>query len=79
MNAVCTHLDHVLITGIPSLRRGLRELPVHRGNWLRCSYCLTCGHVGCCRFSQPLRASACTGCAESDRRRSSRAKWNWCT
>jgi uncharacterized UBP type Zn finger protein len=56
--AVCTHLDHILITELPESVDGCEDCLKTGGKWLHLRFCLECGHVGCCDDSPGRHATA---------------------
>jgi hypothetical protein len=56
--AVCTHLDHVLVTELPESVDGCAECLAVGDGWVHLRICLECGSVGCCDSSPNRHASA---------------------
>jgi uncharacterized UBP type Zn finger protein len=80
MNDVCTHLDQILITGMPASVEGCEDCLRIGGKWLHLRICLTCGHVGCCDDSPNRHARAHAQAAQHPIVRSLEPgeDWSWC-
>ena len=86
--AICTHLDHVLVTELPEAVAGCEDCLAIGDPWLHLRICLECGHVGCCDDSPNRHATnmqrrrSTRSSARSSRARSGRgATWTrsrWC-
>jgi uncharacterized UBP type Zn finger protein len=55
--AVCTHLDQVEFTQLPSSIAGCEDCLAIGGRWLHLRMCMTCGKIGCCDSSPNRHAS----------------------
>ena len=58
MSDVCSHLDQVSLTELPTSVDGCEDCLRDGGKWLHLRICLTCGHVGCCDNSPGRHATA---------------------
>jgi hypothetical protein len=56
--ATCTHLDHVLVTTLPSAVAGCEGCLAIGDGWVHLRICLECGKVGCCDSSPNRHATA---------------------
>ena len=57
-DAVCTHLDKVVVRELPPEVWGCEDCLRQGSKWLHLRICLTCGHVGCCDDSPKRHATA---------------------
>jgi hypothetical protein len=48
MSAICTHLDTIEVTGLPSEIEGCEDCLAIGGWWIHLRMCQSCGHIGCC-------------------------------
>jgi hypothetical protein len=55
---VCTHLDEIGLTSVPSSVPGCEDCLNIGGRWVHLRICLSCGHVGCCDSSPNRHATA---------------------
>jgi len=78
--AVCSHLDHVLITQLPEAVDGCEDCLATGDPWLHLRICLECGKVGCCDDSPNRHASAHAHDSGHPIIRSLQAGeiWSWC-
>ncbi len=78
--ARCDHLDHVLVTELPSSSPGCEECLATGSRWLHLRICLECGHVGCCDDSPNRHASAHHAATHHPIIRSLERgeRWAWC-
>jgi len=78
--AVCTHLDHVLVTELPESVDGCAECLAVGDPWFHLRICLECGQVGCCDSSPNRHASAHAQASGHPVMRSLEPGevWSWC-
>ncbi|HEX5261174.1 MAG TPA: UBP-type zinc finger domain-containing protein [Gaiellales bacterium] len=78
--AVCTHLDLVEFTQLPSSIAGCEECLASGGRWLHLRMCMTCGKIGCCDSSPNRHASRHAREASHPVIRSAEPgeSWSWC-
>src|SRR4029077_1729191 len=76
----CTHLDHVLITELPTAVDGCEDCLLTGDPWLHLRICLECGHVGCCDDSPNRHATAHSRSSGHPLIRSLEPGeiWSWC-
>jgi Zn-finger in ubiquitin-hydrolases and other protein len=79
-NAVCAHLDQILVRELPPSVPGCEDCLRIGGKWLHLRICLTCSHVGCCDDSPNHHASAHAHATSHPIIRSLEQgeDWNWC-
>ena len=78
--ALCTHLDHVLVTELPESVEGCEECLAAGDPWFHLRICLECGKVGCCDSSPNRHASAHAQASGHPVMRSIEPGevWSWC-
>ena len=78
--AVCTHLDHVLVTELPESVDGCAQCLAVGDPWFHLRICLECGQVGCCDSSPNRHASAHAQASGHPVMRSLEPGevWSWC-
>jgi uncharacterized UBP type Zn finger protein len=78
--AICSHLDHVLITELPESVDGCQDCLAIGGLWVHLRICLECGHVGCCDSSPNRHATAHARSSGHPIIRSLQPgeDWSWC-
>lgn len=77
---VCSHLDRIEVTELPSTIAGCEDCLAIGGEWLHLRMCMTCGKIGCCDSSPNRHAS---GHARADdhpivRSAEPGEDWSWC-
>jgi len=80
MAPVCSHLDQIEVTEIPSEIAGCEECLTTGSRWVHLRMRLTCGKVGCCDDSPNRHASAHVHETEHPLIRSVERgeEWCWC-
>jgi hypothetical protein len=80
MSELCTHVDHVHVTELPSSSEGCEECLASGGRWLHLRICLECGKVGCCDSSPSQHARRHAAEAQHPIIRSLQPgeQWSWC-
>jgi uncharacterized UBP type Zn finger protein len=78
--AICTHLDRIVVTAPPATIAGCEECLKVGDRWLHLRMCMTCGKIGCCDSSPNRHASRH---AQDDghpiaRSAESGEDWSWC-
>jgi hypothetical protein len=77
---ICTHLDRIAVTTLPSSIAGCEECMKIGSRWVHLRMCMTCGKIGCCDASPNRHARR--HAAEDDHpiARSAEAgeEWSWC-
>ncbi len=58
MSTVCTHLDSVVVTELPSDIPGCEDCLASGGSWVHLRMCQACGRIGCCDSSPNRHATA---------------------
>ena len=48
---VCSHLDRIAVTDLPSSIEGCEECLKIGSGWVHLRMCMTCGKIGCCDSS----------------------------
>ena len=78
--AICSHLDHVLITQLPEAVDGCADCLAAGDKWLHLRICLECGKVGCCDDSPNRHATAHANESGHPIIRSLEPgeEWSWC-
>jgi uncharacterized UBP type Zn finger protein len=56
--AICTHLEQIELTELPSHIAGCEECLKIGSPWVHLRMCLTCGKIGCCDSSPNRHARA---------------------
>jgi len=77
---VCTHLDQISVTTLPSQIDGCEECLKIGGRWLHLRMCMSCGKIGCCD-SSPNRHARAHAAAEAHpiaRSAEPGEDWSWC-
>ncbi|HXY17324.1 MAG TPA: UBP-type zinc finger domain-containing protein [Gaiellaceae bacterium] len=77
---VCTHLDQISVTTLPSQIDGCEECLKIGGRWLHLRMCMSCGKIGCCDSSPNRHARAHAAEEAHPIARSAEAgeDWSWC-
>jgi uncharacterized UBP type Zn finger protein len=82
MAPVCSHLDQVRLTEVPTRADvpGCEDCLAIGGTWVHLRVCLTCGKVGCCDDSPNRHATAHAGATDHPVIRSIEPgeEWCWC-
>ena len=77
---VCSHLDSITITALPTTIAGCEECLAIGSTWVHLRMCETCGRIGCCDSSPNRHASLHAADAGHPIARSAEAgeDWSWC-
>jgi hypothetical protein len=77
---LCSHLDLIRITALPTSIAGCDECLKIGGRWMHLRMCMTCGKVGCCDSSPNRHARAHARDAGHPIVRSAQPgeDWSWC-
>ena len=80
MGEVCSHLDQIAVSELPSSIAGCEECLQIGGTWLHLRMCLVCGQIGCCDSSLNQHASRHARAAGHPLIRSAEPgeDWAWC-
>ena len=80
MAAVCTHLEHVLVTDVPEPVEGCVDCLREGMSWVHLRMCHECGEVRCCDNSPGRHATAHFQESEHPVMRSVEPgeAWSWC-
>ncbi len=78
--AVCSHLDEIRVTALPSSIAGCEECLKIDSRWVHLRMCMSCGKIGCCDSSPNRHASRH---AREDSHPIARSAekgedWSWC-
>ncbi len=78
--AVCTHLDTIQVTALPSSIEGCAECLKTGDRWVHLRMCMTCGAIGCCDSSPNRHASRHAREVDHPIARSAEPgeDWSWC-
>jgi uncharacterized UBP type Zn finger protein len=55
--AVCSHLDRITVTALPTQIAGCEECLKIGSPWVHLRMCMSCGKIGCCDSSPNQHAS----------------------
>ena len=77
---ICSHLDTITVTELPTSVAGCEECLASGGVWMHLRICLECGHVGCCDSSPNRHASKHAAAVAHPLIRSLEPgeDWSWC-
>jgi uncharacterized UBP type Zn finger protein len=77
---VCSHLDQIRITTLPTAIAGCEECLKIGSHWVHLRMCMTCGNIGCCDSSPNRHASRHARKAAHPIARSAEQSedWSWC-
>ena len=77
---ICTHLDRIAVTTLPSSIAGCEECLKIGSRWVHLRMCMTCGKIGCCDASPNRHARR--HASEDDHPIARSAEpgedWSWC-
>ena len=78
--AVCSHLDQIRFTTLPSSIAGCEECLKIGSSWVHLRMCMTCEKIGCCDSSPNRHASRHAREADHPIARSAEPgeDWSWC-
>ena len=78
--AVCSHLDQIQVTALPSSIEGCAECLKLGSTWVHLRMCMTCGQIGCCDSSPNRHASRHARDQGHSIARSAEPgeEWSWC-
>jgi len=77
---VCTHLDQIVVTELPSPIAGCEECLKIGSIWVHLRMCMTCGKIGCCDASpnRHARRHAAEDGHPIARSAERGEDWSWC-
>jgi hypothetical protein len=77
---VCSHLDVIAVTTLPSSIAGCEECLKIGSRWVHLRMCMTCGKIGCCDASPNRHARRHAGEDDHPIARSAEPgeEWSWC-
>ena len=78
--AVCSHLDQIRLTALPTSIEGCEECLKTGSSWMHLRMCMTCGKIGCCDSSPNRHASRHARDVGHPIVRSAEPgeEWSWC-
>jgi uncharacterized UBP type Zn finger protein len=78
--AVCSHLDTIQVTTLPSPILGCEECLKIGSSWVHLRMCMSCGKIGCCDSSPNRHASRHAASDNHPIARSAEPgeEWSWC-